>query len=119
MDPLFLLMLLVYCFFTSAGVPRHAGRDNYLLLNSRAREKQRTYGDIERQGAGKLIIAGTEVYGRFGRESLELLRVLVKVRASRLPAAVRKAAVGVCLHRWAALIGCAVQKAGANCFLFD
>ena len=62
---------------------------------------------------------GSEVYGRWGRQSLWLVPILAYEHTRGLHARVRKGAALGLLHRWWGLLGIALQSAVAHAVLHD
>ena len=65
--------------------------------------------DIPRVGA----VIGAEVGGRFGAETVQLLRLLARHKAATVPAASRPAGITAWVARWSGLLAVAAQRAYA------
>ena len=97
------------------GTPR-PGTSNYggRLLELAERENNATYPEVVSSGLGSLQCLGAEVYGRLGKQAAELLPALARERTRGANARIRKGYALGLLHRWAGLLGVALQNAVAR-----
>ena len=59
----------------------------------------------------RLVVVGVEIGGRFGTETVQLLRLLARHKATAVPAAPRPAAITAWVARWSGLLAVAAQRA--------
>jgi hypothetical protein len=90
--------------------------DGAMVRNARA-QKQNTYPEIDETGLGKLFCLGVEVYGRWGEDSLKLVRDLARERCRTLPGAIARTSQAALLRRWWGLLSVSVQKAVSQSIL--
>ena len=79
----------------------------------------RDYSDINPSGIARLLCLSVEVFGRWGDDSLDLLRRAVGARCSELPARIRAGTRQRLLRRWWGLLGLATQRVVAQAVLED
>ena len=58
----------------------------------------------------RLVVVGIEVGGRFGTETVQLLRLLARHRAESVPAPSRPTAINAWVARWPRLLAVAAQR---------
>ena len=63
------------------------------------------------------MVVAMETGGRWGSEAVDLVRALAHAKARGTPPWLRPTTVGAYIHRWAALLGIATQRAFAASFL--
>ena len=76
-----------------------------------------TYGDVIRRGLGELLCLGSEVYGRWSRQCVDLVPRLARERTRVLHIRVRRGIALSLQHRWWAILGLAVQRSVAHVVL--
>ena len=59
-----------------------------------------TYPELARARQCRLVVVGVEIGGRFGTETVQLLRLLARHKAMAVPAASRPAAITACPGSW-------------------
>jgi hypothetical protein len=96
--------------------PGAADRDGAAIQVARRRKRAR-YPELLRAGPQRLVVLAAEVGGRWCEEAAELVRALVRLRAQRAPAALRRSAAAGWSRRWWGFLGCAVQRALASTLL--
>ena len=79
-------------------------------LRSAERLNDVTYPEVQASGLGRLCCLGVEVFGRWGRDPLDLIPKLARERARGLPERVKIGAQMALQHRWWSLLGMAVQR---------
>ena len=72
------------------------------------------YPEVARSNTSRLYCLGVEVFGRWGREALQLVRDLARETAAGLPPRVRLGTQTRLLRRWWGLLGLATQRAVAR-----
>ena len=99
-------------------MPR-SGTSNYggKLLQRAEMENDTIYHDVVSSGLGALRCLRSEVYGRFGTQAAELLPALATERTRGIDANLRKGLALGLLHRWAGILGVALQRAVARSIL--
>ena len=75
------------------------------------------YPEVATSNAARLYCLGVEVFGRWGREALQLVKAAARERATGLPPRVRLSTQSRLLRRWWGLLGLAVQRAVAQTVL--
>ena len=68
------------------------------------------YPEVATSNAARFFCLRVEVFGRWGREALHLVRGLARERAEGLPPRVRLATQTRLLRRWWGLLGLATQR---------
>ena len=96
-----------------AGTSNRGGR----LLELAERENNATYADVITTGLGSLQCLGVEVFGRWGRQCVQLVPALARERCRNLPGSIRRGTALGLLHRWWGMLGMAVQRSVADMVL--
>ena len=81
------------------------------------RKRHHTYPELARARRCRLVVVGVEIGGRFGTETVQLLRLLARHKATAVPAASRPAAITAWVARWSGLLAVAAQRAFAASLL--
>ena len=84
------------------------------LLERAHSENDSTYEAVTRSGLGSLQCLGFEVFGRWGKQSAELLPKLARGKARAMHPRLRKGAALAYQRRWAGLISIGLMKAVAT-----
>ncbi len=79
--------------------PRTFDTDGAALLGAE-RRKRRRYHELTTGQSGRLMVLSCEVGGRWGRDSLQLVRLLAKQKARAAPALLRRSAELAYTNRW-------------------
>ena len=87
------------------------------MLDTAERFNNTAYPEVENSGLGLLYCLGAEVYGRWGKQSIQLVPVLARERTRDLHVRIRRGAQLGFQHRWWGLLGMALQKAVARAVL--
>ena len=66
-----------------------------------------------------MVVVGLETGGRFGGETVELLRQLAQARAQTAPRLLRSAAALSLFRRWSRIMACSVARATAAALVLD
>ena len=77
-------------------------------------KKRRKYADVTNHPGAALLVLGSEVYGRWCPDAVELLRELVALKARQAPPALRGRAAHVWSNRWWAIVAVSTQRAIAE-----
>ena len=103
---------------SAAGIAR-PGTSNQggQLLRNAEEDNNDTYGDVIRRGLGELLCLGSEVYGRWSRQCVDLVPRLARERTRVLHIRVRRGIALSLQHRWWAILGLAVQRSVAHVVL--
>jgi hypothetical protein len=103
---------------TGSGLARPGATtiDGAMLRNARE-ENSTTYPEVDESGLGRLYCLSVETFGRWGQDSLELVRDLAREHCRGLPAAVAQAGRTAFLRRWWGLLSVSAQRAAARCIL--
>ena len=80
------------------------------LLERAERENNQTYDDVIATGLGSLQCLGSEVYGRWGAQSVQLVPALARERCRFLHARIRRGTQLGLLHRWWGILGVTLQR---------
>ena len=72
------------------------------------------YPEVAHSQAARLFCLGVEVFGRWGREVLNLVRALARERVEGLPPRLRLGTHTRLLRRWWGLLGVATQRVVAR-----
>ena len=72
------------------------------------------YPEVAGSRAARLYCLGVEVFGRWGQESIQLVRALGRAYAASLPLRVRRSTHLRMLRRWWGLLGVTVQRTVAR-----
>ena len=75
------------------------------------------YPEVARSQAARLYCLGSEVFGRWGSEALQLVRGVARECAAGLPQRVRRGIQTRLLRRWWGLLGLANQRVVARAVL--
>ena len=84
------------------------------LLQHAETENDNTYHEVVSSGLGALRCLG---YGRFGAQAAELLPELARERTRGIHVCIRKSLALGLLHKWAGILGVALQRAVARSIL--
>ena len=76
--------------------------------------RQVDYPEVVASSAASFYSLGVEVFGRWGSDSLELVRAAARARVADLPRRVRLSTQTRLLRRWWGLLGAANQRAVAR-----
>ena len=87
------------------------------LQRATARKRTTTYPEFAHNRRCRLVVVAIETGGRWGSEAVDLVRALAHAKARGTPPWLRPTTVGAYIHRWAALLGIATQRAVAASFL--
>ncbi|CAK0900915.1 unnamed protein product, partial [Prorocentrum cordatum] len=90
--------------------PRTFDTDGAALLVAE-RRKRRRYHELTTGHSGRLMVLSCEVGGRWGRDSLQLVRLLAKQKARAAPALLRRSAELAYTNRWWGFLSVAAQDA--------
>ncbi|CAK0891746.1 unnamed protein product, partial [Prorocentrum cordatum] len=90
--------------------PRTFDIDGAALLVAE-RRKRRRYHELTTGHSGRLMVLSCEVGGRWGRDSLQLVRLLAKQKARAAPALLRRSAELAYTNRWWGFLSVAAQDA--------
>ncbi|CAK0891155.1 unnamed protein product, partial [Prorocentrum cordatum] len=88
--------------------PRTFDTDGAALLGAE-RRKRRRYHELTTGHSGRLMVLSCEVGGRWGRDSLQLVRLLAKQKARAAPALLRRSAELAYTNRWWGFLSVAAQ----------
>ena len=104
---------------TGAGQARAGSltRDGGAVEAAARRCHTTDYPEVARSGTARLYSLGVETYGRWGRDSLNLVRSAARECVAGLPRRVRLGTQTRLLRRWWGLLGLAVQRAVAQTVL--
>ena len=83
------------------------------------RAKRRRYPALADGAHCRLVVVGIETSGRFGNETVELLRQLAIARSQTAPKLLRGAAALAMERRWSRLLACTAARIGAASLLLD
>ena len=72
------------------------------------------YPEVVASNVARLYSLGVEVFGRWGSDSLSLVRAAARARVADLPRRVRLSTQGRLLRRWWGVLGIATQRAVAR-----
>ncbi|CAK0821170.1 unnamed protein product, partial [Prorocentrum cordatum] len=89
--------------------PRTFDTDGAALLGAE-RRKRRRYHELTTGHSGRLMVLSCEVGGRWGRDSLQLVRLLAKQKARAAPALLRRSAELAYTNRWWGFLSVAAQN---------
>ena len=95
------------------GTSNQGGR----LLADAEEDNNNTYRDVLATGLGALLCLGSEVYGRWSRQCIDLVPKLARERMRGLHVRVRRGMALSLQHRWWSLLGLAVQNSVAHVVL--
>jgi hypothetical protein len=84
--------------------------DGAILRNAR-QENQNNYPEVDETGLGRLYSLGVELFGRWGEDSLRLVRDLARERCRALPPAIAQASRKALFLRWWRFLSVTVQRA--------
>ena len=83
------------------------------LLTQAEHENNETYRPVTDSGLGALYSLGFEVYGRWGKQCIDLLPKLAREKARGSHIRLRRGVALGYQHRWSGVIAVALQKAVA------
>ena len=92
---------------------------NTRRLEECERENNDTYPEIDSSGIGALYCLGAEVYGRMGRQCVELLPELARERSRGVHPRLRRSVALGLLHRWSGILAIGLQRAVAHIISAD
>ena len=97
---------------TGTGVPR-GGTSNRGggLLEGAERENNRTYHEVHESGLGALYCLGSEVFGRWSRQCVQLIPELARERSRYVHIRLRKSTALSLQRRWAGILAVGLQRA--------
>jgi len=95
------------------GTSNRGGR----LLEYAEEDNNDTYHDVISTGLGELLCLGSEVFGRWGKQCVDLVPKLARERTRGLHVRVRRGMALALMHRWWGILGLAVQKSVAHIVL--
>ena len=100
---------------SATGEPR-GGTSNQggSLLEHATAENNGTYIEVIDSGLGHLLCLGSEVYGRWSTQCVDLVPALARERCRGLHPRIRRGAALSLQHRWWGLLGIGLQKAVAH-----
>ena len=103
---------------TASGEPR-GGTSNRggALLEQAEEENNDTYAVVTDSGLGSLQRLGCEVFGRWSRQSVQLVPALARERSWGMHPRIRRGIALSLQQRWWGLLGVALQKAVAHLVL--
>ena len=103
---------------TGAGAARSGCTmiDGSVLAAAR-RDNQRTYREVTETGLGHLCCLGSETYGRWGSDALDVVTRMVAERCRGLPSSVRLGLQVALSRRWWGILSVAVQREVARAIL--
>ena len=101
---------------TGLARPGTSNQGGQLLANAEE-DNNDIYWDVISTGLGELLCLGCEVYGRWGRQCVDLVPKLARERTRGLHVRVRRGMALSLQHRWCAILGLAVQKSVAHVVL--
>ncbi|OLP83702.1 hypothetical protein AK812_SmicGene35526 [Symbiodinium microadriaticum] len=101
----------------SPAHPRADVQPGCAVIAAARRKRHQTYPELARARRCRLVVVGVETGGRFGTETVQLLRLLARHKASAVPAASRPAAITGWVARWSGLLAVAAQRAFAASLL--
>ena len=87
------------------------------LQRATARKRTTVYPEFAQNRRCRLVVVALETGGRWGQEAVDLVRALAHTKARGTPSWLRPTTVGAYIHRWAALLAFATQRAFAASFL--
>ena len=96
--------------------PRAARVDGVRLEAARKR-KEKKYPELVTATRCKLVVAGTEVGGRWSEEAWTFLELLAHAKARSAPALTRRSTEYCLLRRWTGMLAVAAQAAYAGTLL--
>ena len=94
--------------------PGSAVEDGAALSRKEASNREVDYPDVEAAPDAALLCLAVEVFGRWGKHPLRLVRELIRRRVEGLPPVLRAASVQAYSRRWWSILGVAVQRAVAE-----
>ena len=89
------------------GAATHPGSALHALRNAARRKRRQTYPELDRSRRCRLVVFGLEVGGRWDSEAATFVRLLVRARAARAPAALRASVQAAWVLRWSGIISVA------------
>ena len=100
---------------TQSGAARPGGvhTDGGIVSQAVAR-KRRKYADITNHPGAALLVLGSELYGRWCTDAVELLRELVALKGREAPPALRGRAAHTWANRWWSIVTVGTQRAVAE-----
>ena len=84
------------------------------LLEAAQRENDATYSEVTRSGLGALFCLGSEVFGRWGSQSVDLVPALARERVRGLHVRVRRGTRLLLERRWWGILGVSQQRGIAH-----
>ena len=96
---------------TGRGVPKpRAAVEDGAALNDKDFETRETdYPDVAHSPQAELLSLSVETYGRWNKDSLQLIRQLARAKAENVPEVLRKSVESAYSNRWWSLFSIALQ----------
>ena len=85
-----------------------------VFLDSATAENNANYREVTSSGLGALYSLGAEVFGRWSRQSTELLPELARERSRGLHPRLRRSTALALLNRWSGILAVGLQRGVAN-----
>ena len=101
---------------TGFARPGTSNQGGQLLVHAEA-DNDDTYSDVLSTGLGALLCLGSEVYGRWSRQCVDIVPKLARERTRGLHVRVRRGMALGLQHRWWGILGLAVQRSVAHVVL--
>ena len=112
--PLFYDITIVSPIARNSEAPAGTSNRGGSLLDRAEQENDNTYFKVHRSHLASLQCVSCEVYGRWGRQSAELVPKLAPERARGLPLRIRRGAQLIYQKRWCGILSVALQSAVAR-----
>ena len=87
------------------------------MLRNAEEDNNDIYSDVTSTGLGQLLCLGSEVFGRWSRQCIDLVPKLARERTRGLHVRVRRGMALSLQHRWWAILGLAVQNSVSHIVL--
>ena len=98
---------------TGRPIPRAAAHNGAAIRRAEDR-KRRTYPELCGTRAQRLRVLASEIGGRWSDDCIDLMKLLVQVRARRAPRFLRRSAAVAWKRRWWSILSIAVQTSLAS-----
>merc|ERR1712110_1351565 len=103
---------------TRNGDPASGARiRNGASLRRAENRKRNTNHDVLESDVAELLVLGAEVYGRWNKDALDLIRELVALKADEVPGLLRGSAANAWRTRWWNLLSVGTQRACSEVLL--
>ena len=89
------------------------------MLEREETRNNSTYQEVTDSGLGALLCLGAEVYGRWGRQNVDLVPRLAMARAAGMHPRIRRGYALSLQHRWWGILSVALHSAVARSVLND